>query len=337
MFVIYRQRFIYLNLRIKKIKMKENTSSLIGLLNVLIRWKKPIAALTTISVIAAIAVSLLMNDEFESVAVFYPVNPAMTDRQMLFNEKGTDQYIDYFGSKNDINRMISIAYSASVIDFLLNEYNLHERYRIDTTEKLWQYKTRTELLSKYSVKKSELGAIEVTIVDEDRLLAAEMANKVVELVDKLSKEIIMRNKMKVLDIYKAKYDEKESEVHTMADSLSVMRIKYAIEELESPDGQIVMVKGNNVQMVEVFKILLRRHMNAIKDLNVITTIYEQHLATLKDDVSAVYIVEQAYPAEKKVKPMRSLIVLSAFFIALFVGIAGALIAERIVEIKQQLD
>jgi LPS O-antigen subunit length determinant protein (WzzB/FepE family) len=317
--------------------MKENTSSLVGLLNVLIRWKKPIALLTSVAIIAAIVVSLLMNDEFESVAVFYPVNPAMTDRQMLFNEKGTDQYIDYFGSKNDINRMISIAYSASVIDFLLNEYKLHERYRIDTTEKLWQYKTRTELLSKYSVKKSELGAIEVTVVDEDRLLAAEMANKVVELVDKLSKEIIMRNKMKVLDIYKAKYDEKETEVHTMADSLSIMRVKYAIEELESPDGQIVMVKGNNIQMVEIFKIALRRHMNAIKDLNVITTIYEQHLATLKDDVSAVYIVESAYPAEKKAKPMRSLIVLSAFFIALFVGIAGALIAERVVDIKQQLD
>lgn len=337
MFVSNRQWFIFLNLRIKKIKMKENTSSLIGLLNVLIRWKKPIAVLTTVSVIAAVVVSLLMNDEFESVAVFYPVNPAMTDRQMLFNEKGTDQYIDYFGSKNDINRMISIAYSANVIDILLNEYKLYEHYRIDTTEKLWQWKTRTELLSKYSVKKSELGAIEVTVVDEDKLLAAEMANKVVDLVDKLSKEIIMRNKMKILGIYKAKYEEKESEVHVMADSLSVMRVKYAIEELESPDGQIVMVKGNNVQMVEVFKILLRRHMNAIKDLNVITTIYEQHMATLKDDVSAVYIVEQAYPADKKAKPIRSLIVLSAFFASLFIGIAGALIAERVVDIKQQLD
>lgn len=337
MCVSNRQRFIYLNLHIQKNTMKENTSSLIGLLNILIKWKKPIGIFAAIATVAAIVVSLLLPDEFESVAIFYPVNPAMTDRQMLFNEKGTDQYIDYFGSKNDINRMISIAYSANVIDFLINEYKLYDHYRIDTTKNLWQWKTKKELLSKYSCKKSELGAVEVTVLDEDRYLAAEMANKVVELIDRQSKEIIIRNKQKVLDLYKAKYDQKENEVHTVADSLAFLRVKYAIEELESPDGQIVMVKGNDTKMVELFKILLRRHMNAIKDLNVITTIYEQHEATLKDDVSAVYVVESAFPAEKKTKPVRSLIVISAFIASLFLGIAGALIAERVIEIKQQLQ
>ncbi len=337
MCVSYRHRFICLNLHIQKNKMKENTSSLIGLLNILIKWKKPIGIFVVIATIASVVVSLLLPDEFESVAVFYPVNPAMTDRQMLFNEKGTDQYIDYFGSKNDINRMISIAYSANVIDYLINEYKLYDHYEIDTTEKLWQWKTRKELLSKYSCKKSELGAVEVTVVDEDKFLAAEMANKVVELIDKQSKEIIIRNKQKVLALYKSKYDQKEFEVRSVADSMAEMRIKYSIQELESPDGQIVMVKGNNTQMVELFKIMLRRHMNAIKDLNVITTIYEQHEATLKDDVSAVYIVESAYPAERKTKPIRSLIVISAFFAAIFFGISGALIAEKVNDIKQQLQ
>jgi uncharacterized protein involved in exopolysaccharide biosynthesis len=317
--------------------MKENTSSLIGLLNVLIKWKKPIGIFVAIVTIASVVVSLLLPDEFKSVALFYPVNPAMTDRQMLFNEKGTDQYIDYFGSKNDINRMISIAYSANVIDYLINEYKLYNHYNIDTTEKLWQWKTKKELLSKYSCKKNELGAVEVTVVDEDKFLAAEMANKVVELIDKQSKEIIIKNKQKVLALYKSKYEQKEFEVRSVADTLAEMRIKYSIQELESPDGQIVMVKGNNTQMVELFKILLRRHMNAIKDLNVITTIYEQHEATLKDDVSAVYIVESAHPAERKTKPIRSLIVISAFFAAIFFGISGALIAEKVKDIKQQLQ
>lgn len=337
MCVSYRQRFICLNLHIQKNTMKENTSSLIGLLNILIKWKKPIGIFVVIATIASVVVSLLLPDEFESVAVFYPVNPAMTDRQMLFNEKGTDQYIDYFGSKNDINRMISIAYSASVIDYLINEYKLYDHYKIDTTKKLWQWKTKKELLSKYSCKKSELGAVEVTVVDEDKFLAAEMANKVVELIDKHSKEIIIRNKQKILALYKTKYDQKEFEVRSIADSLAEMRAKYSIQELESPDGQIVMVKGNDIQKVEIFKIMLRRHMNAIKDLNVITTIYEQHEATLKDDVSAVYIVESAYPAEKKSKPIRSLIVISAIFAAIFFGISGALIAEKVNEIKQQLQ
>jgi capsular polysaccharide biosynthesis protein len=317
--------------------MKENTTSLVGILNVVLRWKKQIATLTIIATLASVVVSLIIPDEFKSVAVFYPVNPAMTDRQMLFNEKGTDQYIDYFGSKNDINRMISIAYSADVIDYLISEYKLYDHYRIDTTKKLWQWDTKKELLSKFSVKKSDLGAIEVTVYDEDKFLAAEIANKVVSIIDKKSKDIIKLNKNKVLDIYKSKYEEKESEVMSVADSLAQLRVRYKIQELESPDGQILLVKGSDPLMVELFKILLRRQMNGIKDLNVITTIYEQHAATLKDEVSAVYIVENAYPADKKTKPIRSLIVLSVFLGSLFFGVAGALITEQVATIKAQLQ
>lgn len=316
--------------------MQENSYSLVGIINVIIRWKKQILILVAVSSIVGIIVSFVMPVKYKSEAIFYPVNPALTDRQMLFNEKGTDQYIDYFGSKNDINRMLSIAYSANVLDYLINTYKLQEHYKIDTTDRLWRWKTREELLDNYEAKKSELGAVEITVIDEDKMLAAEIANKVVALIDKQSKDIIISNKQKILALYNDKLTSKSIEVSGTADSLAKMRVRYNIQELESPDGQILLVKGNDPTAVEMFKILLRRQMNAIKDLNVITTIYEQHNATLKDDVSAVYIVENAYPAEKKSSPIRWLICASAFLGALFLGVIGALMAEQISSISKQV-
>jgi uncharacterized protein involved in exopolysaccharide biosynthesis len=317
--------------------MQENNYSLVGIINTLLRWKKQIITLIVLSSIAGVIVSFVLPVKYKSVAIFYPVNPALTDRQMLFNEKGTDQYIDYFGSKNDINRMLSIAYSANVIDYLINTYKLHQHYDIDTTDKLWRWKTREELLDNYEAKKSELGAVEITVTDEDKFLAAEIANKVVQLIDKQSKDIIIANKQKILSLYKTKLDDKANEVNNAADNLADMRVKYSIKELESPDGGILLVKGSDPNAVEQFKILLRRQMNAIKDLNVITTIYEQHSATIKDEVSAVYIVENAYPAEKKSSPIRWLICVSAFLGALFFGIVGVLITERISSISKQVQ
>jgi capsular polysaccharide biosynthesis protein len=309
---------------------------LIGVLKVFIKWKIQIMAFAGISAVGAAIVTLMIPNYYESMTIFYPTNPALTDRQMLFTEK-MDQYFDYFGSKNDVNRMLAIASSADVTDFLINHYNLAQHYKIDTTDKLWRWKTRKKLMNNYTAIKNELSAVEITIVDEDRELAAEMANKIVEMIDKLNKSIILKNKQNILAIYKNKLDEKEEETRMFADSLSRMRVRYKIEELESPDGGIISIKGNDANAVEHFKILLRKQYNAIKDLNNVTTVYEQYAATLKDEVSSVFIVEKAHPSEKKKGPLRSLIVISVLLISLFVAVIAALIAEKASELKRQLQ
>jgi capsular polysaccharide biosynthesis protein len=309
---------------------------LLGVLKVFIKWKKQITVFVGIATAAAAVVTLMIPNYYESMSIFYPTNPALTDRQMLFNDKGSDQYFDYFGSKNDVNRMLAIAYSADVTDFLINEFNLGSHYKIDTTDKLWRWKTKKKLMSNYTAIKNELSAVEITIVDEDREIAAGMANQIVEMIDKLNKAIILKNKLNILSIYKTKKEEKEIETRMFADSLSSMRVRYNIEELESPDGGIISIKGNNANAVEHFKILLRKQYNAIKDLNNVTTVYEQYNATLKDEVSSVFIVEKAHPSEKKKGPLRSLIVISVLLLSLFVALVAALITEKASELNRQL-
>jgi capsular polysaccharide biosynthesis protein len=308
---------------------------LTGILKVAIKWKNQIIAFVTIATVATAIITLMIPNYYESKSIFYPTNPALTDRQMLFSDK-IDQYFDYFGGKNDVNRMLAIAYSAEVTDFLINHYDLARHYKIDTTHKLWRWKARKKLMKNYTAIKNELSAIEITIQDEDPELAAEMTNKIVEMIDKLNKSLIMKNKQKILDIYKTKLDEKTKETQLFADSLARMRVRYKIEELESPDGAIIAIKGNDPNAVEHFKIMLRKQYNAIKDFNNLTTVYEQYHATLKDEVSSVFIVERAYPPEKKKGPLRSLIVISSMLISTFLALVAALIAEKINEIKRAL-
>lgn len=309
---------------------------MVGILQVFWKWRIHIVLFTGISTLATAVITLFIPNYYQSMAIFYPTNPALTDRQMLFTEK-MDQYFDYFGSKNDVNRMLAIAYSADVIDFLINHYQLASHYRIDTTDKLWRWKTKKKLLRNYKAIKNELSAIEITVTDTDPELAADMANKIVEMIDKLNKSIILKNKQKVLAIYQKKLQEKEEETRMFADSLSRMRVRYQIEELESPDGAIIAIKGKDPKAVEHFKILLRKQYNSIKDLNNITTVYEQYDASLKDEVSSVFVVESAHPAEKKKGPMRSLIVISMLLVSLFIGTAAALIAEKVASLKHQLQ
>jgi hypothetical protein len=114
--------------------------------------------------------------------------------------------------------------------------------------------------------------------------------------------------------------------------------RYNIVELApaSEKGSAI-VKGDNPRMVEQYKVLKSRHDNALLDLNTISTLYDQHEASSKETVSTVYVVEKAFPADRKAWPIRWLIVVSSALIALFLGVVGALLIDQMSAIKQQLN
>jgi hypothetical protein len=52
--------------------------------------------------------------------------------------------------------------------------------------------------------------------------------------------------------------------------------------------------------------------------------------------SSLYIVEKAFPADRREKPVRWLVVTLTVLITAFVSLIGVLLIEQIREIKQQL-
>ena len=68
-------------------------------------------------------------------------------------------------------------------------------------------------------KKNEKGAIEISVLDVDKNLAAEIANAVVNKLDETNRDLLNENKKKILAIYKKKKIEKEQEVKNLTDTI----------------------------------------------------------------------------------------------------------------------
>jgi uncharacterized protein involved in exopolysaccharide biosynthesis len=66
------------------------------------------------------------------------------------------------------------------------------------------------------------------------------------------------------------------------------------------------------------------------------TLYEQYDISTKENVASLYVVEQAYPADKKSRPVRWLVCATAVLITAFIAIIGAILFEQIQWIKEQL-
>ena len=147
---------------------------MLELFDIWFKWKWKIAIVCSLAIIVSFIVTLpaIMPPYFASKAEFYPANPSAIDRNTLFSTE-RENYIAYFGSSDDIDRIISLARSSGLAGLIIDKYKLLEVYDIDTTKvKQWKYAVRKEFDDNYSSAKTDRNSIEINILEvEDKDIA----------------------------------------------------------------------------------------------------------------------------------------------------------------------
>jgi capsular polysaccharide biosynthesis protein len=295
----------------------EQRNDLVRLLQIIYKWKKPIIITTVIVAIGTAIVTLFMPNYYKSSVNFYPSNPIMTDRQVLYSQIAGEIEIDYFGTASDVDRILTIANTSSLIDYVINHFHLMEHYGIDSTKEMARYNCKKKFLSNYSAVETEYGAIDISVWDKNKDTAMVIANHIVETIDQHNKNLIMRDKKMVVKTFKNQVEQKEKIVTNLTDSVSAARKAGA-----SPEQLIV---------------LDARLQSAVDDLNLNRKLLEQNETAVNTDFSTVHITEAAYPALRKDKPVRSLIVIGVTLATLVFMILLAVITENYKKIKSRLQ
>lgn len=293
------------------------SNDLTELLKIIYKWRKP----TIIVVVAAIILSCVitwffMPDYFKSTINFYPSNPIMNDRQVLYSQSAGEIEIDYFGSSGDVDRILTLAHTSSIIDYIINRYHLIEHYKIDSTKTLARYNTKKKFENNYSVIETEYGAIEISVWDTNPDTAASIANHIAYTIDNHNKDMILRDKKLIVETFKKQLKAKEEIVDDLKDSIATLK------------------KGNSSS--EDLLIMEEKLQAAVTDYTTDKKILEQNQTTVNTDFSTIHITEAAYPAVRKDKPVRSLIVLGVTLGTFLFMIILAVLIENFRKIKNQL-
>jgi uncharacterized protein involved in exopolysaccharide biosynthesis len=307
--------------------------NLITAIRVLLKWKNHILSLIVISGISAALFSVFIMDEwFLSWATIYPTNQSLSDRAAIFN---SDAQAEYFGNKADINRVLTIANSNPVFDFMIDSFHLAEHYDINTSKKYWRTAVRKKLEKKYKAIKTERDAVEISIYDTDPKLAANIINAVVKKIDVLNKLHVNESKEKIYQAIGTQTVKLQNSVTTYADSLASLGQRYSIKVSSGADGTVI-VSGNDYKAVELYKTIMSKQNNSTRELNNLINIRGQLEVSLQNNETSLYVLEEAVPADRREKPVRSVVVLITVLITAFVSVIGVLLIEQIREIKLQL-
>lgn len=203
----------------------ENRDNLLGVVRTLYQWRKQILGLSIAAAVGTAVISLLMPNFYKTTTVFLAANPDLVRPDVLYGKSVGGQP---YGSGNDIDRILTIAESNELADYLIDTFKLFEHYRIKPDQPRSYMYARKKLFSRLEISKTKRDAIELTFEDTDPELASRIANAAREHINYLSQEVLKANQRQNLASYETSIKAKEVILNELADSLTRLRARYKI-------------------------------------------------------------------------------------------------------------
>jgi len=323
-------------------KNKFNNDSL-DLLVFLYKKRLPIIIITVLGALASIIISLIITPMFKSTVILYPASSVSVSKALLGNAKGN---MMAFGDEEETEQLLQVLQSNEILNHIVEKFNLTEHYGIDTTSQF----AKTNLYDTYSgnisFKKTKFQSVKIEVFDEDPQYAADIANEISLYADTVLNDLHKGRSWNALLIVEYEYKKLSRQIQKMSDSLSVLNkmgvLDYTQQVTSYTSGLAEgiangKISKSGIKYLENKLKSLEKYGHVSLELSKFIEFEQERLSDLKgkwveagveyaQNLSNIYIVEKAEPAEKKAKPVRWLIVslstLSSFIFAiLFVAFA----------------
>lgn len=241
----------------------EKKDSLVEVLQTLFKWKRQLFFTCLAAGIGSIIISLLLPVYYKSTTVFLAASPDQAKPELLFG-KGTLR-TQYYGNENDIDRILTLAQSNEVVEFLIDSFNLFEHYDIDPTHPKAKYKVKQAFFDLYEIKKTKRDAIELSIEDRKKEMAARIVNAARERLNEIAQGLIKERQFKAINTFETSMVVKEKQLTALSDSLIKLRSRYGIynsgAQTESLTAQFSEAEAKLVRN--------RGRLNALKEISTI--------------------------------------------------------------------
>lgn len=215
---------------------KREKHTVASLINRLFKWRKSIIIGTIIAFILACILVLVIPDYYKARTSFYPASQDLASPENIFGLTNNKTY--YYGTTDDEDRIMAIASSKSLYNFLIDSFNLYKHYEIDSTDQDARYKIYNTLKGRYNVTKSENGEIHIVVVDRNPAFTARVANAATLKLQDLGVQDIKLSQKRMINNYESLISFKKKRLNLLQDSLAELKQKYKIIDSETQAEQL---------------------------------------------------------------------------------------------------
>lgn len=308
-------------------------------------WKKKwiLIGISLIAFISSAILSYTIKPKFKSTVIMYPVSPVSVAKNLveLQVSPADDKDLLSFGKDDETERLIQILNSNYISDYIIERYSLWSHYGIDPMKVGY---ARTKLMAMYKgnihFRRTEYSSVEISVMDYNPQMAADIANTISEYVDSVFYKIKYSRAKSALEIVEAEYLDSQRTINAITDTLNTIR-SFGIQDYFTQtdaisEGYSDAVNAGNYKAAKIFddklKVLSKYggkyfelHEKLTREIARCTLLkskFSSAKVNLENNLTNVFIVDKAYAAEKKTTPKRMTIValssISAFIMSLLI-------------------
>ena len=335
--------------------MVEKKNDFIEVLRFIWKWKFYLAA---ISIVAAIIVAIFSGPKFitpkyESYVIFYPTAQMSVSKGLLSENQYGDNDFLTIGEGEEAEQLLQILQSDLIGAKIKKRYNLMEHYGIDPDEKYANTKFGIKFHKNVKSALTEYTSIKVSVRDEDPVMAANIANDIVEIMDTIRNSILKQRANDGMKIVEKDFNEKKAYVQSIVDSLNALA-KLGVLDFEGQSDALsqayadAISRGSSASLRSIdekLKVLavygptqawLSGELEyELEEVVKLRTKYKQIKADVESIVPNKFIIERAGVAERKAYPRRSIITIVGFFSALLFAIVLFIFIENFKHIQKK--
>lgn len=317
------------------------------------KWRKQLIIIGISAAIVSAVVSMLIHEKYKSTVIMFPVQSNSVSKQLVTEDLTGKLDVLQFGEEEQAEQMLQILSADEIRSRIAQKYKLMEHYRIDPTDKYKNTRLYEAYNENITFKRTEFMSVKIEVMDEDPKTAADIANDIAALLDSTKTRMQRDRAMQAFEIVKAQYESKQKDVQRMTDSLFALNQlgMYDYEsqsEVTSEQYAIALAKGdqNAIKRLEDQLKVISQYGSAYmsirenlyiqrEQLNLLKKKYEEMKVDVEQSLSYKFIVNKAFPAERKSYPVRWLIVAVSSISSLIVGVLALIVIENIRKIRKK--
>ena len=247
--------------------------------------------------------------------------------------------------------MLQVLNSDEIRSRICQKYNLMQHYKISPDDKLKKTHLYEEFSDNVTFKRTEFMSVKVEVLDWDPDTAALIANDISALLDSVHTRMQRERATQAFRIVEIEYFDKLGQIKAMEDSMRALN-KLGIYEIESQSEMLVeqyaIATAKNDQRAvasiqEQLDILARYGAAYIairdqmelerKQLSLLRAKYKEAKTDAEQSLPYKFVVDKAYPAEKKSTPVRWLIVTVSAFSSFVLAVIIVIAMENLSQIR----
>lgn len=307
---------------------------LVTIVRIIEKRKKFVMIITLLCMVVGTLFHFVRKKKYEAESAFFVANPLYLDRSSVFTP-GESRNVDYFADEDDIDHVLAIAESDTIIRNTIINTGLDKEWNMDMNNPYWANEAKKKFKDHYEVKRTAYTLMEVYFSDHDPKMAAKVANEIVDNIEHEYRGFYLARRLDAANSIKHKMHDIDSTITYLTDTLTKLRNASGIMDLMSPARLNLVtstIKGNGGKNMGMYVEVIQ-NFESIKDQLVAdraksaTLLNQYSTGNAPGETVLLHEITTAQPPVDPAGPKLWILIVACAFVGMFFSIVYLLLTS----------